>query len=175
MKQTIRIGALSLLLAVAAVPSVLAGEEMPVPPKLQAALFQKIFGYDKAIGSAAAARIGVVFADAAPGVRDEVVKTFTEAGLAVTPVKLSALPGGAGNVNVLYVLPGAGSPVIAQAAKAGKLLVISGVPSFAESGVAGIALETVSDKPKIVVNLAAVKAAEHSLAPDLLKLSRVVQ
>ncbi len=150
-------------------------QEMPVPPKLQAALFQKIFAYDKTLGGAAAAKVLVVYPDAAPGPRDELVRSFTELGVSVTSAKLSGLAGAIGGSNVVYLLGGAGTEAAKEMCAQHKVLAVSGVPAYADSGTVAVALDTVDDRPKILVNMAALHASEHQLSPDLLRLARVIQ
>ncbi len=168
-----------LLPLIVAFSSALAGtavaQDMPIPPKLQAALFQKIFAYDKTLGGAAAAKVLVVYPDTAPGPRDELVKSFTELGVAVTSAKLSGLALAIGSSNVVYLLGGAGTDAAKEMCAQHKVLAVSGVPAYADSGTVAVALDTVDDRPKILVNMGALRASEHQLSPDLLRLAKVIQ
>jgi len=135
-------------------------QEMPVPVPMQAALLKKILSFDKALAGKGSISVVVM------GGGGEIVSAFNGVGLAATS---SSSVGG----DVVYVGPGAPAPKAATA-KAG-ILSVSGVPSNAEKGLVSIALDVEGGKPKIVVNLAQLKAEGHELSADLLKLAKVIQ
>ena len=160
---------LPLLLLFCAVPM---QAQMAVPPKLQAAIFQKIFTYDRAL--AGNTRLIVVFPDKAPGQRDEVIRAFQDNGIKATAVKLSGLKEALGGANVVYLLPGTASSEVIQLCASRKALVISGDSGQAEDGTVAVAVGALEGKPKIFVNLGQLKAGQHELAPDLMKLAKVI-
>ena len=149
--------------------------DMAVPPKLQAAIFQKIFTYDHAL--AGNTRLLVVFPDKTPGQRDEIVRAFQDNGIKAAVVKLSALKealAGANAANVVYLLPGSASDEVNQLCISRKALPISGDAVQAEAGTVAVAVGALEGKPKIFVHLGLLKASQHELAPDLLKLAKVI-
>lgn len=143
-------------------------QEMSVPVNLQAALFKKIFSFNKSISGTP--KVLVVFTDASAGVKDQVLAAFKEAGFDVTSAKDA---GGAGAGSVVYICPGVASPK-AVTSKVGALS-ISGVGAYAENGTVAVALGTEGGKPKIIVNLTQLKAEKQDLSADLLKMAKVIQ
>jgi hypothetical protein len=147
-------------------------QDMPVPAELQVALFKKVFGYDKTIQEGTVKML-VAFTDTSAGVKDQVVKAFKDAGMAVSAAKADQLPASIGGVNVLYVTPGvSGTKQICQ--KNG-ILSITGMPSLVESGEASVGLSVMDNKPKIIVHLRQLKAEGHELSSNLLQLAKIIQ
>ena len=133
-----------------------------VPANLQAALFKKIFAFDKTLQSK-----GIEVAVLGGG--DDIVSAFKEAGVNVKAASGSQVPGG---VSVVYVV-GAASTKQQTASKG--ILSISGDVSNVESGKVAIALGIEGGKPKIIINMAQLKAEGQELSADLLKIARVIQ
>jgi len=142
-------------------------QEMAVPANLQAALFKKIFAFDKTVQAKGSASVVILSTD---GSADEIAAAFSSAGINAKVVKGNSVPGGA---NIVYVMPGVASPK-AQCAQKG-VLSISGVTSYVESGKVSIGLMVEGGKPKIVINLAQLKAEGQELSSDLLKIAKVIQ
>lgn len=142
-------------------------QDMAVPANLQAALFKKIFAFDKTIQAKGSSDVAILSAD---GSADEIEAAFKSAGVNVQVVKGSQVPGSA---NIVYVMPGVASPKGQTAQK--KVLSISGVTSYVESGKVSIGLAVEGGKPKIVVNMAQLKAEGQELSSDLLKIAKVIQ
>lgn len=161
-KRTFVFGFLIILLF----PVDINSQEMPVPVNLQAALFKKIFTFDKTLQSKSV-EVAILSAD---GSATEVVNSFKEAGINVKVVNGNSIPEGA---TIIYVMPGIESPKQQSAQK--KVLSISGVTSFVESGKVAVGLGVEGGKPKIIVNMAQLKAEGHELSADLLKIAKVIQ
>jgi hypothetical protein len=142
-------------------------QDMAVPANLQAALFKKIFAFDKTIQAKGSTDVVILSAD---GSADEIASAFKSVGINAKVVKGSQVPG---EVNIVYIMPGVASPKGQCAQK--KVLSISGVASYAESGKVSIALDVEGGKPKIVVNIAQLKAEGQELSSDLLKIAKVIQ
>ena len=133
-----------------------------VPANLQAALFKKIFAFDKTL-QAKGVEVAVL------GGGDDIVAAFKDAGINVKAVSGNQVPGG---VSVVYVV-GAASTKQQTASKG--VLSISGDVSNVESGKVAIALGIEGGKPKIIINMAQLKAEGQELSADLLKIARVIQ
>jgi hypothetical protein len=142
-------------------------QEMAVPVNLQAALFKKIFAFDKTIQSKGSTDVMILSTD---GSADEIASAFSSVGINTKVVKGSQVPGGA---NIVYVMPGVSSPK-GQCAQKG-VLSISGVGAYAEGGKVSIGLIVEGGKPKIVINIAQLKAEGQELSSDLLKIAKVIQ
>ena len=131
-----------------------------VPANLQAALFKKIFSFDKTLtGGAEVAVIG--------SSSEGIVSAFKAAGI---NAKSSDNLAGA---NVVYVMPGAPSPKDQTGAKG--ILSISGDASYAESGKVAIGLGIEGGKPQIIIHMGQLKAEKHEFSPELLKIAKVIQ
>jgi hypothetical protein len=133
-----------------------------VPANLQAALFKKIFAFDKTLQTK-----GIEVAVLGGG--DEMVAAFKDAGVNVKASGGGSVPGG---VSVVYVAGGAS--VKSQTASKGVLSITGDVASV-EAGKVAIGIGTEGGKPKIVINLAQSKAEGQELSADLLKIARVIQ
>lgn len=131
-----------------------------VPTNLQAALFKKIFSFDKTL--AGGAEVAVIGPSS-----DGIVSAFKAAGI---NAKASDNLAGA---NVVYVMPGAPSPKDQTGAKS--ILSISGDASYAESGKVAIALGIEGGKPQIIIHMGQLKAEKHEFSPELLKIAKVIQ
>lgn len=148
-------------------------QSMAVPPKLQAAIFQKIFTHDKAL-AAGNAKVLVVFPDGAPGQKDEVVGAFEGNGIKASAVKLSGLKQAIPGATIVYLMPGVDGSAVAAMCAAHRVLSISGASEQAEEGAVAVAVGAFEGKPKIYVNLKRLKSDAHELSPDILKLAKVI-
>ncbi len=137
-------------------------QEMAVPANLQAALFKKIFSFNKTLTAKGNVEVAVIGAGA-----DEVVSAFKSVGL---NAKAADQIGGA---SVVYVMPGAPAPKAQSASKG--VLSISGVTSYVEDGKVAIGLGVEGGKPKIIIHMAQLKAEGQELSADLLKIAKVIQ
>jgi hypothetical protein len=137
-------------------------QDMAVPANLQAALFKKIFSFNKTLTAKGNVEVAVIGAGS-----DEVVSAFKSVGV---NAKATDQIGGA---SVVYVMPGTPSPKAQTSSKG--VLSISGVTSFVEEGKVAIGLGVEGGKPKIIINMAQLKAEGQELSADLLKIAKVIQ
>jgi len=139
-------------------------QEMSVPPNLQAALFKKIFSFNKTLTSKGNVEVAVLGNGG-----DAVASALKEVGVNAKAVGGDQIPSGA---SVVYVMPGATSPKQQSASKG--VLTISGVSSYVEDGKVAIGLGVEAGKPKIIINMAQLKAEGQELSADLLKIAKVI-
>jgi hypothetical protein len=139
-------------------------QDMAVPVSLQAALFKKIFSFDKTLASK-----GIEVAVLGAG-GDAMVAAFKDAGIEAKAVSGDQVPAG---VTVVYAMPGVTSTKSQSAAKG--VLSVSGVTAYVESGKVAIGLKIEGGKPKIIVHMAQLKAEGQELAADLLKIATIIQ
>lgn len=137
-------------------------QEMAVPANLQAALFKKIFSFDKTLASKGNFEVAVLGAGS-----DAVVSEFNSVGVNAKAANEI------GSALVVYVMPGSPSPKAQTSSKG--VLSISGVTSYAEEGKVAIGLGVEGGKPKIIINMAQLKAEGHELSAELLKIAKVIQ
>lgn len=138
-------------------------QEMSVPANLQAALFKKIFSFDKTLQSKGSFEVAVIGEGS-----DEIVTAFKAAGINAKSVV--QVPSGAA---VIYVMPGADSPKSFTAQNG--ILSISGVASYAESGKVAIGIGIEGGKPKIIIHIGQLKAEKQEVSTDLLKIAKIIQ
>lgn len=142
----------------------------PVPVEIQVALFQKIFAYDKTLPKADGIEVAVT--DTGEDGK-KVVAGFKALGLASKSIEATELA--SGEFKIVYVLGTSVDTKLADALSAKGTLLISGDPGLVEKGIVAVALDAIDAKPKIVVNLPRLKKTGHQLAPDLLRLAKIVQ
>lgn len=139
-------------------------QEMPVPVNLQAALFKKIFSFDKMLQAKGVIEVAVL------GSNETIVSAFKEAGINAKSTGGNDVPSG---VSVVYIPSGITSSKQQTSSKG--ILSISGVPSYAEDGLVAIAIGTEGGKPKIIINLSQLKAEGHEVSADLLQVAKVIK
>ena len=139
-------------------------QEMSVPPNLQAALFKKIFSFNKTLTSKGNVEVAVLGNGG-----DAVASALKEVGVNAKAVGGDQIPSG---VSVVYVMPGTAAPKQQSASKG--VLSISGVSSFVEDRKVAIGIGVEGGKPKIIINMSQLKAEGQELSSDLLKIARVI-
>lgn len=142
-------------------------QDMSVPANLQAALFKKIFSFDKTLKSKGSIEVVVLTGD---GSGDEIVSAFKGAGVNARAVKGNQIPSGA---SVIYVMPGVNSTKQQSAQKG--VLSITGVASYVQDGKVAIGIGVEGGKPKIIIHMAQLKAEDQEVSADLLQIARVIQ
>ncbi|MGE5430415.1 MAG: YfiR family protein [Syntrophomonadaceae bacterium] len=142
-------------------------QDMSVPGNLQAALFKKIFAFDKTLRSKGNIEVVVLAGD---GSGDAIVSDFKAAGVNARSVKGNQVPSGA---SVIYLMPGVGSTKQQSAQKG--VLSITGVASYVNDGKAAIGIGIEGGKPKIIINMGQLKAEGQEVSADLLQIARVIQ
>lgn len=162
------------LLALLLAPLTALVAAMPVPVHLQAAIFKKIFSYDRSLASGNA-KVLVVQPDGAPGQRDEVVRAFTENGIKASATRAADVRKDIGGATVVYLLPGVDAGAIAPLCASGKVLSVTGDSAIYQGGGAAVAIGIAEGKPKIMVNLKRLRADGHELSGELLKLAQVTE
>jgi hypothetical protein len=169
---------LALAVCVLSAPrSARAEDALPFP--LQAALFKRIFNYDKTLAKSGIHLLLVHAGDGADSA-SELQKAFHETGIestiSVSKTLEKDLEKDQAGTTVVYLLPGVASSTIRDLCTKKAILIISGLVSNAESGQVGIAVGKKEDgHPGIVVNLVQLKAEGQEVSSDLLRLARVIQ
>jgi len=162
--------AASILLA----PVVARSGEMPLPHKLQGALFKKILLYDRTLEGREDVAVSVV-PGADGGAADDLAAALSDAGLRATVTRSAQLGSSLAGGSVVYLMPGALTPALQELCASRKALTIAGVPSWAERGEVSIALDSADGKPVIVINLKRARNEGHEFSAQLLRLAKVVQ
>ena len=189
MRRCLKYIVLFLLLMIA----VSIAQEQEVRMDLQVNLFFKILRYDRNIanrGEQGGLKIGVLY-NAGNKKSMETWEDFKkefeqldEKSLNNIPVFLVPVKGKSElekaitdyGVNILYIATGFDSQLnnILSTCKAESVLTITGVPRYAEKGVA-VGLDIKISKPVIVINTAVAKAVGANFSADILKLAKVIK
>jgi hypothetical protein len=167
---------------------------MPVPAALQVPLLLKVLTYDRNFGTRGESRLHVSIV-AAPGdplsartgaeiasvltlLSDKTVRRLqlTHATIDYTSDKqiAGALPENA--VNVIYVTPGSDRYLadLVQVSHARQAITATGVPTYVSRGVA-VGIGARQDRPEILINLAASKAAGSEFDAGLLRIASIIR
>lgn len=148
------------------IPMDACSQEMAVPVNVQAALFKKIFCFDKTLQSKGNFELVILSGNESP---EAVANAFRNIGVNTKTIKGNHPPAG---TSVVYVMPGVSSPN-RQCAQ-NNILSISGEISGVESGNVSIGLCIEGSKPKIVIHLGQLKAEGHEVSSQLLGIARLI-
>jgi hypothetical protein len=142
---------------------------MALPLSIQAALTKSILGFDKTLAGKPSIRIMVVFDREPAKLLEQIDQAFVASGLTTAGAgRVAELEGRAGQMEVLYVLPSAASPQLAEYCTRRGLLTISGHPAIVRRGDASIGLGVAAGKPKILIHVPRLAREGHQLSANLL-------
>lgn len=185
-------GRLALVLLLLAGPAALA-QEMPVPADLQAGVLLKLLPFDRALKGRAGSEIVVVVVyqprfrlssdaknvfirtlerDAAGHVGDLPLR-LVELPLDESTDFAAALQRAAADVVYLAPLRAVDIPALARAAREARVLSFTGVPEYVPQG-AMVGIAERRNRPSLVINLGAARAAGIDLRSELLNISQIV-
>ncbi len=143
---------------------------------LQAAMFTKIFGYEKLLAQKPKVKIGVVYAADADIDGNELVKQFQTAKTEAEFVPESKLAETAKAFDVLYLLPSVNAKSIQAIALKAGVLTVTSTERFVEQGLVSVAIGTDEQgKSKIIVNRKNLEREQKSFNDALMKLATVVE
>ena len=161
------VGALTLLVL---------AQGMPVPPAFQAALFQKILHYDKAIASQEGQpTVLIVHEGALSAEESAVAEALRATGLVVVTCTPDELETKLQRAAAVYVVRPALAHVLARGCEKHRVLSLTGLPQLVVDGSVSVGIDKKSDgRPEIVVNRGRLAREGHELAAQLLGLARVI-
>lgn len=154
-------------------------ESMPIPVKLQSALFLKILSYDRKIKN----DIKIAVLDGSN--KSEIESSFQAVkgqkisgySFSVSGISLSELSSmKANSIDILYVTSNNKAHIsnIIKSSRSNGVLTITGIPEYVNDGLSvGIGIK--NGKPDILVNLSSSKSEDHELSSQLLKLCTIVR
>lgn len=175
MRTSTRAMAGALGLALALLSPVMAGARMVVAPAAQPPLFDKIFGYDRALGDRARLQVLLVRSEAEAAALAEIEAGFRQLGIRAEQVAAAAVGSRLAPGVVVYLTAESATPAMLEQLARARVLTIAGDPALAEGGRAAVALGDHAGKPEIVVNLDRVAAEGHDFPAQMLKVARVVR
>ncbi|MFH1811159.1 MAG: YfiR/HmsC family protein [Pseudomonadota bacterium] len=147
-----------------------------VPANLQAALFAKMFKYDKKFeGRQDPIRVVVVHEALTDEVR-AITQAMTSVGMKVSQSTLAGLPAMMANTDVAYAMPEVSAELVGKACLKSGSLSVSGVAGDAEKGWVSVALGVKGDgRPQIIVNVTQAAREGHNFSSQLLALAKIVR
>jgi TonB family protein len=148
---------------------------MAVAPAAQPALFDKIFGYDRALGDRSRLQVLLVGGEGDAADLAQLETGFRQLGIRAEQVAAAAVGERLGPGVVVYLTAETATPAMLDQLAAARVLSIGGDPALAESGRAAVALGDNAGKPEIVVNLDRVATEGHDFPAQMLKVARVVR
>jgi len=164
--------ALGLAILVALLPA-RADEELP--PRVQAALFRKIFLYEKDLGRDPPTVL-ILVGSLSSGRGQEMVQAFSEAGVEASAAELWGRLPAINERTVIYAFPDVPIADLRRLATSARVFTISGDPQMARSGRVSVALRRKADgHPEILVNLPVIRAEGRELSASLLTLATVIR
>ena len=146
---------------------------MPVPPHVQAALFKRIFSFDRSFDKKQPILVWVAVNDSSNHLQDGLVTAFKAAGVPAKAIMISKLSEIKGRNSIIYIVPG--TKDVKPLCNSKKVLSISGFPALVEKGAASIGIGLKSYKPHIIVNMPSLEAEGHEISARLLKLATVIR
>lgn len=170
--------ALITALAVASAHPGLADPASPsasAPLSVQAAIFKKVVGYDRALEGKASLRVLVFHAPESASRATEVVTAFDEVGFSAEaceePAGLDRLDDRA----IIYLLTAPSAAIQEAIAKAGALT-LTGEPELIGHKYASVGLRPKADgKTEIVIDLSRARAERHDFTSYLLAISTILK
>ncbi|MBN1960323.1 MAG: DUF4154 domain-containing protein [Deltaproteobacteria bacterium] len=148
-----------------------------LPTKLQAALFKKIFLYDKVLHGKEGDSLKVLVATTSDFNQDpdELVTAFKAVGISAQKMGVNEIANNIASAAAVYIHGHIAPDSIKALCANRSVLSISGYSELAESGSVSIALGIAKGRPEIIVNMKRLKIDGHEISSDLLALARVIK
>ena len=148
-----------------------------VPPGVQAVMFRKIVGYDKALSAKKVDDVVVCVAYGADkDAADGLAQAFRATGLKAAALDLATVPRHIAKIDLLYVFNAKEAAQLQPLLRGAEILTISGDAGLTELGVVSVALGLDAEgKPRIFVNIRKMKEEGHTLAATLLSLATITR
>lgn len=152
------------------IPAQISGQGLQVPIAIQAALIQKVIKFDNAIGNRTDIVMLIIYDNETKIFKNELISQLP-ASYKIRAVLVTEIEGNLDGCDLAYIMPGVQSSV--SIIKARKILTITGLSKYVESGDVSIGFGLQNDKPKIFVNMTSLKTEERILAADILRIAKV--
>jgi TonB family protein len=151
-----------------------ADAQKALAPAAQPAMFDKIFGYDRALGDRNSLRVLLVRSPGAAGLA-EIETEFEKLGIQAEQVAADAVAGRLGPAVVVYLSGDNATPALLEQIATAKALSITGEPALVDAGRAAVSVADNGGRQEIVVNLERVGREGHVFQAQLMKIARVVR
>lgn len=193
-RRQLVVGAGASFVALVVASGLARADDVPVPVPLQIKLLAKTASYDKNLRARAGDKVRVAVVAKAADADAQRVSELARSALAEYPqiadlpaeVGASAFTSGAElaklvtsrKLAIVYLCPGLSRPEIESVARAlagVDVLTAAASPGDVTGGGAVLGFDLVSGKPKLVVHLGQAKKQKVALAPEVLKLAKVIE
>ena len=144
---------------------------LPIPARIQAALFSKVFQYEHSLKSKESVRILIVYEERDYKVKDELVTAFLRAGFDVEYSNAKDITKYISGFDVVYFMNGTYD--LTHLCKENNVLSISSNPKIVQSGDISIGIGLVNDLPRIFINLTGIELEGFKVSSQLLKIAVV--
>ena len=148
-------------------------QSITIPPRIQAALFLKIFKYESALRDKGAIKVLIVFDEVVESEKNELVRSMENASFIVNAVKPGELEENIADFDAAYFMQGLHE--YGQVCKKYNVLSISTFPKNVEEGYISLAIGIYDAKPRIYVNLASLKREGSNISAELLRFAQVFE
>jgi hypothetical protein len=153
----------------------IAAQTSAIPSELQAAIFAKVFNYDKKIRKPNGAfKVVILVSDKYREHAKSLASGFSKVKVQTTFAKWDELSGKMSAASAVYVFGSENVKAIEKLCYQHKVLSISGDSALVKNGRVAVAIGISNNKPQIMVNLSRAKREGHSFSAQLLKLVKVI-
>ncbi len=153
----------------------IAAQPSAIPSELQAAIFAKVFNYDKKIRKPNGTfKVVIVVSDKYRKHAKSLASGFNKVKVQTTFAKWEELSGKMNAASAVYVFGSENIKAIEKLCYQHKVLSISGNPALVQAGKVAVAIGISNNKPQIIVNLSRSKREGHGFSAQLLKLVKII-
>ncbi|MBP7460373.1 MAG: hypothetical protein KBA26_03715 [Candidatus Delongbacteria bacterium] len=151
----------------------MSAQEMPIPLRIQAATFSKMFKYDNSLQGKNPIRVLIVFDDKTKTVKKELESAFRSSSIETSAVTSEMLEQTILNSDVVYFMPGMEDQ--AHLCKKYKKLSIAGIATYAVKGDVSITVGLENNYPRLMVNMTSLISEGHDLSAGLMKFVKLLK
>jgi hypothetical protein len=154
----------------------IAAQPSAVPSELQAAIFAKVFNYDKKIRKPEGKfKVVIVVSDKFREHAKSLAGDFGKVKVQTTLAKREELSSKMSDASAVYLFGSEYVGAIEKLCYQHEVLSISGDPALVRSGQVAVAIGLSKSKPQIIVNLGRAKREGHDFSAQLLKLVTLIE
>ncbi len=146
-------------------------QQMDVPVRIQAAMYTKIFKFIPQLRDRERVRLLIVSQNPAAADANSLIKAFDGTDTQVETCTPSRLASRIQVSDVVYFMPK--TEAYSSECKKYKKLSITGIKRFTREGRVSIALGLISDKPRLFISIASLKAENYTISAEILRIAQL--
>ncbi len=158
------------LIIITSVANISYSQNMPVPENIQAALIPKVLKFSPNISRKPKIRILIVYDNKSVNSKNDFINELA-GSMDIKAILPEALENNISNCDLVYFMPGI--QMKSSLCKTYKVLSITGISQYVESGQVSLALGLENNKPKIFINLSSLDKEGQSLSSEILRIATV--